>query len=268
MEINRTNVIEIVNSFGVKPDKDYGQNYLIDPQICSKIVQNFTFFDNCSVLEVGPGIGSLTHFFEKESVNYVGVDVDERMITFLEYHYNSKNMQFVLDDIRKHDVKRYDYICGNLPYNITTDLIVYLLLNSINCKKFVFMCQSETLNHFIDISGKEYGPTSVLIHLLGSIKRLFNVKPGSFYPSPKCTSSVFEIISRSNSNRKDIANTYIFAKKMFQNRRKTILNNLLNEIKDKDEALKALSEAKILPETRPESISPEQYLRLYKIIEK
>ena len=264
MEINRNNIVEIVNSFGVKPDKDYGQNYLIDPQICSKIVQNFTFFENCTVLEVGPGIGSLTHFFDANNVNYTGVDIDERMIEFLKYNYKKNNMSFVVSDIRKFDLKKFDYICANLPYNITTELIAYLLLNGTDCKKFVLMCQSETLNHFVDTSGKEYGPTSILIHLLGEIKRLFNVKPGSFYPAPKCTSTVFEIVPNFKISQKDAENTYVFAKKMFLNRRKTILNNLVNELKDKEKAIQILTSCNVPIETRPEAISPNKYLELYK----
>ena len=264
MEINRFNVVEITKEFGTKPDKDYGQNFLIDPAICSKIVQNFTFFENCSVLEVGPGIGSLTHFFSLKKIKYTGVDIDNRMIEFLRFNYNVENFSFIESEIRKHDVSQYDLICANLPYNITTELIVFLLINSIKCKQFVLMCQSETLNHFIDTCGKEYGPTSVLIHLLGSIKRLFNVKPGSFYPSPKCTSTVFEIRIKDDFDRKEAENAYLFAKKMLLNRRKTILNNLINEVKNKEKAQKILKKANISEECRPESISPIKFLELYK----
>ena len=264
MEINRANIIEITNGFGVKPDKDYGQNFLIDPVICSKIVQNFTFFENCKVLEVGPGIGSLTHFFNLEKVDYTGVDIDERMIEFLKYHYQDSKTKFKVSDIRKFDIKSFDFICANLPYNITTDLISYLLINCERCKKLVLMCQSETLNHFIDIYGKEYGPTSVLIHLLGNIKRLFNVKSGSFYPSPKCTSTVFEIQLNPEVIKKDAVNTYFFTKKMFLNRRKTIFNNLSNYLNDKDLAIEILNKCSISPDTRPEAITPNDFLKLYR----
>ena len=264
MEINRNNVVSIVKEFQVQPDKDYGQNYLIDPNICSKIVQNFTFFENYSVLEVGPGIGSLTHFFSLNGFKYTGVDIDERMIEFLKFNYADNNMSFVLSDIRNYDVSKYEYICANLPYNITTELITYLLISGTSCRKYVMMCQTETLNHFIDTSGKEYGPTSVLIHLLGEIKRLFNVKPGSFYPSPKCTSTVFEIVIKDSFDRKDAVNTYVFAKKMFLNRRKTILNNLVKELKDKDKAIEILESCGISPDTRPEAITPEKFLELSK----
>ena len=116
MEINRNNVVNIVKEFQVQPDKDYGQNYLIDPNVCSKIVQNFTFFENCSVLEVGPGIGSLTHFFSLNGFKYTGVDIDERMIEFLKFNYADNNMSFVLSDIRNYDVSKYEYICANLPH--------------------------------------------------------------------------------------------------------------------------------------------------------
>lgn len=266
MEINRNNVIEIAKDFGVRPDKDYGQNFLIDPNICLKIVQNFTFFDKATVLEVGPGLGSLTHFFNAAQVNYTGVDIDRRMIDFLKYNYKEDNLKFIQSDIRNYDVSNYDFVCGNLPYNITTELISYLLIKAEKCQKFVLMCQSETLNHFLDVSGKEYGPTSILIHLLGDIRRLFNVKPGAFYPSPKCSSTVFEIVINKEVDRKEAINTYVFSKKMFLNRRKTILNNLVNELKDKEKAIRVLEKCSISITDRPESISPDLFLKLSKEI--
>lgn len=266
MEINRNNIVEITKEFGVKPDKDYGQNYLIDTNTCQKILQNLDILDNECVLEVGPGIGSLTHYFDICGCNYTGVDIDTRMIEFLKYHYFKSNMKFVLSDIRKFDVSNFDKICGNLPYNITTELIEYLLINGRGCKKMVLMAQSETFRHFSDIKGKEYGPISVLIHLLGNVKQLFNVKPGSFYPSPKCTSTVFEIsLNEDIKDREKIIKTYAFARKMFLNRRKTILNNLIRELKDKEKTIDFLSKAGINQEQRPEEIPPEKFLELYKI---
>ena len=195
------------------------------------------------------------------------MDIDERMIEFLKFNYPQENAEFVLSDIRNFDVSKYQYICANLPYNITTELITYLLISGDSCKKYVMMCQTETLNHFIDTSGKEYGPTSVLIHLLGEIKKVFNVKPGSFYPSPKCVSTVFEINIKETFDRKEAINAYVFAKKMFLNRRKTILNNLVNEIKDKEKALEILNDCNISPNTRPEMRTPEKFLELSKKVD-
>lgn len=262
MEINRNNIVEIVNEFMVKPDKDYGQNFLIDPNICKRIVDALDVKNDEKVLEVGPGLGSLTHFFIDKTCKYQGIDIDQRMIGFLEFNYKYDHISFVLNDIRKHDITFYDKIVGNLPYNITTETIVYLLNNAKNCSKMVLMCQSEALPHFIDIKGKEYGPVSVLIHLLGEIKHLFVVKPGSFYPSPKCNSTVFEIRLNSENNREIVGEAYNLCIKLFANRRKTIQNNLNAYLKDKDKTTKVLSELGIAPTTRPEEINFNKYLKL------
>ena len=193
MEINRSNIFEIVNKADLKPDKDYGQNFLVEPEISKRIVDALIVTENDNVLEVGPGLGSLTHFLSEINCQITVVDIDQRMTNFLRVVYEEKNVEIVENDIRKTDVSTYEKIVGNLPYNITTETIQYLLLNANKCQRMVLMIQSETFNHFCYVCGKEYGPTSVLIHLLGNIERLFVVKAGSFYPVPKCNSTVFAI---------------------------------------------------------------------------
>ena len=264
MEINRFNVNEIVEKSGLKPDKDYGQNYLIEPTICQKIVDLLELKHDDHVLEIGPGIGSLTHFINQyECEKFALVDIDQRMIDFLKVLYQKKNNEIMLSDIRKHDVSNYNKIIGNLPYNITTETITYLLKNAINTEKMVLMCQTETLAHFIDIEGKEYGPTSILVHLLGKIERKFAVKPGSFYPVPKCSSTVFTITFNKDANFSYSYDVYKFAKQLFINRRKTIYNNLSNYLGNKDLTLDVLNKAGISINKRPEELSPSDFVALF-----
>ena len=262
MEINRLNISEIVNKADLKPDKDYGQNFLVEPQICERIVSALDIEENDTVIEVGPGLGSMTHFLSLSNADITVVDIDRRMIDFLSIVYQNSNIKIVENDIRKVDVSNYSKIIGNLPYNITTETIQYFLLNANSAKKIVFMIQSETFNHFFDVSGKEYGPTSVLIHLLGSIEKLFTVKAGSFYPAPKCNSTVFVININANANRLAAIDAFKVAKQLFINRRKTILNNLTNYLKNKDLAYKLCGDLNINPLARPEQLSPEIYLSI------
>ena len=184
------------------------------------------------------------------------------MIDFLSVVYKDSNVKIVENDIRKTDVSNYEKIIGNLPYNITTETIQFLLLNASKCQRMVFMIQSETFNHFYDVSGKEYGPTSVLIHLLGNIERLFIVKAGSFYPVPKCNSTVFAINIDTRVDRFAAIKAFQVAKQLFLNRRKTILNNLVSYLKNKDLANKLCEDLKINPLFRPEQLSPEMYLAI------
>ncbi len=264
MEINRSNIYEIVNNSNARPSKDYGQNFLVEPDVCNHIVSSANLDKDDSVLEIGPGLGSLTHFITQQTNNLTVVDIDERMIAFLKLVYQN-NINIVLEDIRSHDVSGYKKIIGNLPYNITSETIVYLLLNARKATKIVLMVQTDAYPHFSDIKGKEYGPSSVLLHLLGEPKKLFQVKAGSFYPVPKCDSTVFEINIENKCELEEAKQVYLFTKKLFLNRRKTISNNLLGVLKNKEKTIDILKQGNILPTARPEDISPLDYLKLYRI---
>lgn len=267
MEINRSNVFEIVEKASLKPDKDYGQNFLVEPQLCERIVNALDIQENDSVIEVGPGLGSLTHFLSLNKADISVVDIDKRMIGFLNIVYKESNIRIIENDIRKVDVSNYNKVLGNLPYNITTETIQYFLVNATKAEKMVFMIQSETFAHFFDVTGKEYGPTSVLIHLLGKIERLFTVKPGSFYPAPKCNSVVFSINIDTRVNRNAAIKAFNLAKQLFVNRRKTIQNNLLSYLKNKDTVNKLCEDLKINPLSRPEQLLPEIYLSISEYLE-
>ena len=268
MEINRNNVFKIIEKSGLKPDKDYGQNYLLDVSICERIVNQLDIQDEDVVLEIGPGLGSLTHFISQSNSQITLVDIDSRMIDFLKIIYSKENIKLVVQDIRKHDVEGYTKIIGNLPYNITTETIVYLLENAEKAKKMVLMCQAEAFNRFNDLSGKEYGPASILVHLLGECKRVMTVKPGSFYPAPKCSSVVFSIEISENVDRKKCLEVYKLSKKLFLNRRKTIYNNLSSYLNSKEEAEKLLNQLRIPLVKRPEELSPDTFVKIYDCLSK
>ena len=264
MEINRTNIMEIVNNAGLKPDKDYGQNFLIEPDVCKRIVDSALLCENDSILEIGPGLGSLTHFISQTEAKITIVDIDRRMIDFLLIFYRDKsNFSVIENDIRKTDVSSYSKIIGNLPYNITTETVVYLLKNAVKAQRMVLMIQTEAFNRFHDLKGKDYGPASILIHLLGNSKRLFNVKAGCFYPVPKCGSTVFEITIDESKDRDLAIGVYELSKQLFLNRRKTIMNNLHNYLHDKEKAEKVCLNCNILPNKRPEELSPEDFKNIY-----
>lgn len=266
MEINRNNVIELVNKCNARPDKDYGQNFLIEPLIANKITDALEAKNDETVLEVGPGLGSLTHFLASNSQLTV-CDIDSRMIDFLKPIYGD-SIAYILNDIRKVDVSKYDKIIGNLPYNITTELVTFLLMNAVNAKKMVLMCQSEAFNRFYDIVGENYGPVSVLIHLLGESKKLLTAKAGSFYPVPKCNSIVFTFDYNPKADRNTIVGAYKMTKSLFLNRRKTLNNNLKNYLIDNELIEKIYTSLNIDKNIRPEAISPIQYLQMYNLINK
>lgn len=262
MIIDRSNLFEIIGKANLKSDKDYGQNFLVEPQICEKIINSLDINDTDNVIEVGPGLGSLTHFLSLTKADVSVVDIDKRMTSFLKIVYQDSNIKIINEDIRKFDIKNANKIVANLPYNITTEVIQYFLQNAEKAERMVFMIQRETLAHFVDVEGKEYGPTSVLIHLLGNIRRLFTVKAGCFYPVPKCDSVVFEIDIDPSVNKTNAFNGFKISQSLFLNRRKTIQNNLLNLLKDRDRVSKLCTDLNISPSLRPEQLKPEIYLSI------
>ena len=265
MEINRSNIFGLVNRCSVKPYKDYGQNFLVEPEIANKICGFLSLNKEDSVLEIGPGLGSLTHFLAG-SCNLTVCDIDSRMIDFLKIFYKDE-ITYILNDIRKVDVLRFDKIIGNLPYNITTELVTFLLMNARETKQMVLMCQLEAYNRFSDLSGENYGPASILLHLLGDANKLLVVKAGSFYPVPKCSSVVFSFKKKEDANYEDAIGTYKLAKSLFLNRRKTIYNNLKNYFGDASKAELLLKELGVNQMDRPENISPSIYLKMYQLIQ-
>ena len=264
MEINRNNINEIVRKSAANPDKDYGQNFLIEPELSSKIVDALEIEKGDKVLEIGPGLGSLTHYLVNKGPVTV-CDIDERMISFLKIVYPN-DVEFILNDIRKIDVTGYNKIIGNLPYNITSELVTFLLLNAKNFKRMVLMCQQEAFNRFFDVEGKDYGPISVLLHLLGDSKKVLTLKPGCFYPAPKCNSLVFTVDYDPKCDYETAVKVYKMSKSLFLNRRKTIYNNLSSYLGDKTKAKEVLAKVGIQENKRPEDISPILFLEIFKNI--
>lgn len=266
MIIDRNNIVDIVNKTNTKPDKDYGQNFLISPEISEKISLSLEANKEEKTLEIGPGLGSLTHYLV-DATKLTVCDIDERMIFFLKGVYENK-IEYILNDIRKVDVSSYDKIIGNLPYNITTELVVYLLLNAKKAKRMVLMCQQEAFSRFFDLQGGSYGPASVLIHLLGDVNKLLIAKPGMFFPAPKINSTVFIFNRNEKTDFNSIVGTYKLSKSLFLNRRKTIYNNLRNYLGDADKANEILEKLNIKTTARPEELSPNIFLKLYNAIGK
>lgn len=256
MQIDKNTCLEILNEFGINPSKDKGQNYLIDPNTAKKITDALTIEEDDKVLEIGPGIGSLTHFLEEKTDNLTVVDIDEQSCEVLKDNYPHLNV--INEDALKADITSYNKIISNVPYSITSDLIEYVLLNGKDLKQCVFMVQEDTYRRIISLKGKDYGPLSVLISLRGKAKTLFKVGANDFYPRPKCVSIVFKI----DLNQKAVTKSeYKIIKSLFANRRKTLLNNML-PIMYKEQATSFLNELKLPLTVRPEEISPETYYKL------
>ena len=110
MEINRQNIMQIIRDYNLRADKDFGQNFLIDSNVSKRIVEALEIKDDEQILEIGPGLGSLTHFLLEKSENITVVDIDPSMIFFLNCIYSKTSLNIVENDMRKEDVSKYNKI--------------------------------------------------------------------------------------------------------------------------------------------------------------
>ena len=268
MEINKSTILDIVKKCSLRPNKSLGQNFLIDPAISSRIVDALNVVDGETILEIGPGLGTLTHYLSLKPNPIELVELDKTMVDFLDVVYKDfKNIKIINKDILKVNVSSYDKIVGNLPYYITTDIIVYILLNATKCRKLVFMIQKEAYPRFsAKVNEDGYGPAAILVSLLGEVKKVISVGANSFYPNPHIDSIVFEIEFDLYKKTKANYDIYRLAKALFANRRKTILNNLSSLIGSKDKALQMLNQLNIKETLRPENLSKQDYANLYLLI--
>lgn len=266
MQITRDNIRELLSSYQIKPDKSLGQNFLVNPNIAEKIVSLLDVEENDTILEVGAGLGSLTHFLDVYPNNITLVDIDSNVVGFLHLNYKHHNFDIINSDIRDYDVSKYTKVISNLPYSYTSDIIVYLLKNAKNATKFVLMTENEAYSRITALNGKDYGPINVFIYLVGNINKQFDVEARNFYPTPKCGSTVFTIDLDKQIERDKAYKVYNMCKQLFMKRRKTIYNNLKNYIKSDLWTIRILEDLCIPQNTRPEQINPQTYLKLYERI--
>ena len=207
--------------------KSLGQNFLIDKNICKKIV-NISNLTNKIVIEIGPGKGILTDFIiNNQPKNFILIEKDYELYDFLLKKYNkTKNIQIINGDALFFDYSKYKdlIIISNLPYNISTKLILKLFKLNININELIFMIQKEVGDKFNYKKGS-INKYKFITYLTSKIKIHFDVSANVFYPKPKVTSSVvsFQLNSK-KYNWREIEN---FTNIFFKNKRKKIHNKLL-----------------------------------------
>lgn len=196
------------------------------------------------------------------------IDIDEGLVAKLEHDFaETSNIHPTIGNAMRYDMSEYDKIIGNLPYYITSGILERVLLNAGNAKKSVFMIQKEAFLRLNAKKGeKEYGPLQILIQHRAKMNRLFNVNRTSFTPAPHVDSVVFSLDFKDGVELTLTKKLYSIVGSLFLHRRKTILNNLNSLIKNSEKSKNILQKAGILPTTRPEDISLEEYLSLIPLI--
>lgn len=263
--MNKDQYFDLIKSYKYIANKSLGQNFLINSQVAEKIVNSLEINENDIVLEIGSGLGSLSYFLAKSNAKTTLIDVDERMVNFLNKHFsNYENLTIRRQNILKDDITKYTKIIGNLPYYITTGILEYLLLNAVNVKRITLMTQKEVYFKLIDKNN--ISPLTLLLRYVCDISNQTLVSKSNFAPMPHVDSSYFYLIT--NKNIKDTRNNdvYLLMKKIFIHKRKNILNCLTTIVKDKTFAMKILLELNINENARPEQLDIDFFFNLLKVL--
>tara|TARA_B100000035_G_scaffold62460_1_gene50542 strand:- start:44 stop:814 length:771 start_codon:yes stop_codon:yes gene_type:complete len=236
----------------IKPKKNLGQNFLKNKYTINKIIEILDLKDNECIIEVGPGQGALTEFLVRKTKNYIGVEKDKNLCDLLKEKFI--NINIINEDILKFDFNnlfnKKIRIIGNIPYNISTKLLLKCIENRNKIKRIDFMMQKEFVDRMISEHGnKSYGRLSVLIQLFFDVEKYVDISPKDFYPEPKIYSSFVSLKPTNNIIiKKNEINEFLdFVKKIFNTRRKKIKNcvnvnpnSLYNNIEKRAEELSIL----------------------------
>lgn len=248
--------------------KSIGQNFIFDSETCEKIADSLNSQLTSNVLEIGPGLGSLSLPLSNNTRKLTLVDIDPIMINNLKSLFSTNNdVTIIQQNILKTDISKFDYIIGNLPYYITTDIIEYILTHAYNAKRVVLMVQKEVYARLkADIKSEQYNPISIYISHVAQIKQIMNVSRHVFAPEPHVDSLLFSIDFDLSKHTPESVDLYYFIKNIFLHRRKTIQNNLKSLGKSEEEIINALNSLNIPPNKRPEELTIDLFIKLQNVL--
>ena len=266
-----------LNKYGVKLKKAYGQNFLTDQELLNNIVTQAGVTKNDVVLEIGCGAGALTSVLSSYAKKVVGYEIDTTLKpVLLEKLKDKENAIIVFGDIMKYSLDDIENKLGeeyimvaNLPYYITTPIVMRFLENSKKIKAMVIMVQEEVADRFSAKEGtSDYGAITVAINLRGSAKKILRVGREKFTPPPNVDSAVVKIdIEKDKNSDADLEKVRNVVKVAFSSRRKMLVNNLMNFYKlSRSEAEEVLISANLPLTIRGEQLSAEDYVKLSKVI--
>lgn len=261
----------ILHRFKLRADKKLGQNFLIDENIVRNIVAAAELSDKDTVLEVGPGIGTLTQGLAESGASVVAVELDKRLLPVLDTTLEGyDNVRIVNGDILQVDIMQTVgvdefKVCANLPYYITTPIIFALLEKRLPMERLVAMVQKEVAERMAaKPGGKDYGALSVAIQYYTEPEIAFIVPPSSFIPAPSVDSAVI-VCKRREKPPVEVCDEALFfrvVKAAFSLRRKMLNNSLKNMGIKGEQVAKWLELAGVDGKRRAETLSLEDFAAL------
>jgi 16S rRNA (adenine1518-N6/adenine1519-N6)-dimethyltransferase len=279
---NPSNTIEVLKKYGFRFQKRYGQNFLIDSHILEKIIEAAEITKEDMVLEIGPGIGTMTQYLAEHAREVVAVEIDKTLIPILEDTLSAyDNVTVINEDILKVDIEalarekngnRPIKVVANLPYYITTPIIMGLFESHTPLASITIMVQKEVADRMQAGPGtKDYGALSLAVQYYAKPEIMMNVSPGCFIPKPNVGSAVIRL-TRYEQNPvqvKDEDFLFSLIRAAFGQRRKTLVNSLTNASflsVSKEEILRALSEMGVSETVRGEALTLEEFAKLSNLL--
>ncbi|MGT2829885.1 16S rRNA (adenine(1518)-N(6)/adenine(1519)-N(6))-dimethyltransferase RsmA [Streptococcus hillyeri] len=270
----------VLERHGFTFKKSFGQNFLTDTNILQKIVDTAEIDKNVNVIEIGPGIGALTEFLAENAAEVMAFEIDDRLIPILaDTLRDFDNVQVINQDILKSDLqtqiqnfKNPDLpikVVANLPYYITTPILMHLIESKIPFQEFVVMMQKEVADRIsAEPNTKAYGSLSIAVQYYMTAKVAFIVPRTVFVPAPNVDSAILKMVRRDQPLVEVQDEDFLFdvAKASFVHRRKTLWNNLTNRF-GKSEDVKpkleqALEMAGLTPSVRGEALTIADFAKL------
>ena len=270
----------IMKKYKIKANKSLGQNFLIDDTVIEDIVGGADIGKDDLVIEIGPGLGSMTALLVERAKKVICVELDKKMIKILNDRFIAySNIELINEDVLKLDLNslikeekeknqiKDVKIVANLPYYITTPIIMKLLEENLDIASITVMIQKEVADRLIEIpSGKNTGAITYTVYYYCESEKIREVENTCFIPMPEVTSEVINLKLRKEPavKVKDKKVFFNIIKSAFMQRRKTLLNALVNTgvFKSKEEATKALRKLNLREDIRAEKLTIEDFARI------
>ena len=267
---------DILARHGFHFSKALGQNFIINPSICPRMAEESGIDENCGVIEIGAGIGVLTAELAKRAKKVVVIEIDTKLLPILDETLRDfDNIEIINQDVLKTDLaalikEKFDgmpvYVCANLPYYITSPVIMTLLESRLPIEAITVMVQKEAAQRLCaDVGSRLSGAVTVAVDYYAQAQKLFDVSAGSFMPAPKVDSSVIRLDIRKTPGI-EITNEELFFRMVhaaFGQRRKTASNSIsAGSGIPKDIVIRAIEECGFPPAVRAEGLSMSELAAL------
>ena len=274
MKLYEPSTIRLIkNKYGFRFSRSLGQNFLIDKDAIDRIIEGAEISEDDLVIEIGPGIGVLTQAAAEKAGKVVCIEIDRDLIEIMKFTlYGLRNVKVINDNILKTDIPalireekgdlKHVKVLGNLPYYITTPIIMKLLPENTGADSITVMMQKEVADRIIaDPGSKTYGAVSVAVQYYSEVNRVADVYRTSFMPQPKVDSSVLRMRIREKPavDVEDEEHYFKVVKAAFSQKRKTLLNSLTGAGAPKEAVKEALHRAGIDPSRRAETLTLEDF---------